>query len=386
MQRTDVEYAVLGAGIMGVSAAFYLNELGHDVMLIDRKAVGEEASGRNAGSLSLQNKPYPIIPLCKGGIRTWKELETEIGGLGFKQSGGFRVAETPEQASFLDEDLAERNRYGLDVERVPADQVCEMAPYLSTHLTAVNYCAWDSYADARVATQRIALAASDRGVHVVTHSPVIDLTPLDTHRIAIQTAAAEYICRKLLVASGIWTKGIAEWLDVSLPINMRINQMIVTPRLPRIISHMITHASGNLTLKQVDCGSVLIGGGWPGDGDLERDIKLPRYDSVVGNASVAVRVVPALADVEAVRTWAGLDGRTEDQLPILGPLPGNANVFLASSCFGGYVAGPYIGKLMAQKMSSGCAEIDLAPFSPGRYSTEGSPQGGEANCRRSSTY
>ena len=386
MHRTEAEYAVLGAGIMGVSAAFYLNELGHDVMLIDRKAVGEEASGRNAGSLSLQNKPYPIIQLCKSGILTWKELETEIGGLGFMQSGGFRVAETDEQASFLDRDLEERNCYGLDVERMPADQVYEIAPYLSTHLKAVNYCAWDSYADARVGTQRIAFAASARGTHVVTHSPVVGLVPLGKNKVALQTEDAEYRCRKLLIASGIWTRRIAEWLGVSLPINMRVNQMIVTPRLPSIITHMITHATGNLTLKQLECGSVLIGGGWPGDGDLDRDIKLPRYESVVGNASVAVRVVPALADVEAVRSWAGLDGRTEDQLPILGPLPGSASIFLASSCFGGYVAGPYIGKLMAQRMSSGRAEIDLTPFSPNRYTSGEKQQGGESNCRSSSTY
>jgi len=383
MHRTDVECAVLGAGIMGVSAAFYLSELGHDVMLIDRKAVGEEASGRNAGSLSLQNKPYPIIPLCKGGILTWKELEAEIGGLGFNQSGGFRVAENDEQAAFLDTDLEERNRYGLDVGRMPAEQVHEMAPYLSSHLTAVNYCAWDSYADARVATQRIALAAFARGAQVVTHSPVVNLLPLGDKKIALQTEDGEYRCRKLLIASGIWTKHIAEWLGVSLPINMRVNQMIVTPRLPRIISHMITHATGNLTLKQLECGSVLIGGGWPGDGDLERDIKLPRYESVVGNSVVAIRVVPALADAEAVRTWAGLDGRTEDQLPILGPLPGSSSIFLASSCFGGYVAGPYIGKLMAQRMSSGHAEMDLTPFSPSRYSSGNNQQGGESNCRPS---
>jgi len=366
MNRVDVEYVVVGAGIMGVCAALYLNELGHDVVLVDRKAVGEEASGRTAGSLSLQNKPYPIIPLCKGGILTWKELESEVGGLGFKQSGGFRVAETEDQVNFLDEDRHERNNYGLGVRKVRLEEAWEMAPYLSPDLKGVNHCAWDSYADARVATQRIALAAAARGVTVETYTPV---RGLECHgqQVHVETETCTYRCRKLLIAAGIWTKELAKWLGVSLPINLRINQMIVTPRVPPLIEHMITHASGRLTLKQLECGSILIGGGWPGDGDLEKDVKLPRYESIVGNAAAAIRVVPALANIEAIRTWAGFDGRTDDQLPILGAIPSQENVFLASSCFGGYVAGPYIGKLMAQVMSTGEAEMSLDPFSPGRY-------------------
>jgi len=364
--RTDVASVVIGAGIMGVSAAFFLGELGQDVVLLDRGAVGDEASGRNAGSLSLQNKPYPIIPLCRAGIDTWKELETEVGGLGFVQSGGFRVAETDDQAKYLDVDLSERNRYGLGIGRVSPREVRAMAPYLSEDLTAVNHCKWDSYVDARVATQRIAQAAASRGVEILPQTPATGIH-VERGRVVVHTQDGVFVCRKLLVAAGIWTKDIAAWLGVSLPINLRINQMIVTPRLPHFIHHMITHAAGNLTLKQVDCGSVLVGGGWPGDGDLAANLKRPRYMSVIGNAQAAVRVVPSLANVEAIRTWAGFDGRTEDQLPLLGALPGYDDVFVASSCFGGYVAGPFIGKLMAQAMAGQKPEMALEAFSPRRY-------------------
>jgi sarcosine oxidase subunit beta len=196
----------------------------------------------------------------------------------------------------------------------------------------------------------------------------------------VRTPEGTYTCRKLLITAGIWTKEIANWLGIALPINLRINQMIVTPRLPHFIHHMITHAAGNLTLKQVECGSVLVGGGWPGDGDLARNVKMPRYLSVVGNALAAVRVVPGLADVEAIRTWAGFDGRTEDQLPILGALPGYDNVFVASSCFGGYVAGPFIGKLMAQVMSGRVPEMSLDAFSPRRYACVESNGKGGSTC------
>jgi len=241
-----------------------------------------------------------------------------------------------------------------------------MAPYLAEDLTAVNHCSWDSYVDARVATQRIAEAAASRGARILPKTPATGIS-VERGRITVRTPNGVYTCRKLLVTAGIWTKDIAAWLGVSLPINLRINQMIVTPRLPHFIHHMITHAAGNLTLKQVDCGSVLVGGGWPGDGNLAANVKRPRYMSVVGNAQAAVRVVPSLAGVEAIRTWAGFDGRTEDQLPLLGALPGYDEILIASSCFGGYVAGPFIGKLMAQAMTGQKPEMALDAFSPRRY-------------------
>lgn len=367
LQVQDVESVVVGAGIMGVSTAYYLNGLGGEVVLLERKAVGEEASGRNAGSLSLQNKPYSIIPLCQGGIATWREIQTDIGGLGFAQSGGFRVAEDDEQYGFLAHDLEARNRFGLGIERLPIVDARQIAPYLSPSLKGGNFCSWDSYVDARVATQRIALAAQARGVQIITRTQVTEIIRAGRDRVDVVTEGARYRCRQVLIAAGVWTRELATFLDLDLPINLRINQMSVTTRIPRVIHHMITHARGHLTLKQLDCGSVLIGGGWPGSGDLGKDEKWPRYDSIIGNAAVAVRVVPELAQVEAIRTWAGFDGRTADELPILGPVPGKENVLLASSCFGGYVAGPYIGKLMAQIMAGRTPELSLNAFSPGRY-------------------
>jgi glycine/D-amino acid oxidase-like deaminating enzyme len=295
-------------------------------------------------------------------------LDQEIGGLGFVQPGGFRVAETEEEYFFLAKDLKERNRYGLGIVQMPIEEVRRIAPYISDSLKGANYCLWDGYVDARVATQRIALAARSRGVEIVTNNAVIKIKWKNRSCIFVITKKQQYRCRRLLIAAGVWTRQLGRFLDLDLPLNLRINQMVVTSRYPRLIEHMITHARGHLTLKQLDCGSILIGGGWPGAGDLSQDIKRPRYESIVGNVAVAVRVVPELAPIEAIRTWAGFDGRTNDELPILGPVPEKGNVFLATGCFGGYVAGPYIGKLMAQMMIGQKPEMSIDAFSVRRFS------------------
>ena len=61
----ETEIAIVGAGIIGISTTFFLSKLNHEVTLFDRKNVGEEASGRNAGSLSMQNKPQEALTKLK---------------------------------------------------------------------------------------------------------------------------------------------------------------------------------------------------------------------------------------------------------------------------------------------------------------------------------
>jgi len=367
MQVRDVEVLVVGGGIMGVCAAYFLRQSGHEVVVVERKTVGAESSGRNAGSIALQNKRLHLIPLCKKGIETWRELDREVDGLEFTSSGGLRVAETPDDVRILDQVLPLQNKLGLDVQRLSTEEVRAMAPYLSDSLMAANYCSWDSFVDALRSTERIAAEAEGHGVEFICRSTVRDLRWLNAQRVEADVGETTFRCRILVLATGAWTERMAGLLGAFIPIVVRMNQMIVTSRIPRFVHHMISHARGILTLKQVSCGSVLIGGGWQGHGCLELDEVRPALDSVIGNANVAVRVVPALGDMEVIRTWGGFDSRTEDEYPVIGSLVGKKNVLVGTSCIGGYVAGPYVGRLLAQLVHEGKSEMKLESFSPGRF-------------------
>jgi len=231
------------------SAALYLNELGH-VMSSDCKAVVEEASGRNMVKLSLQNKPYPIVPSCGGGIPTRKGMEAGIGGLGFRQSGGFRVAESDEQAVPVNRDLEARNRYSLDVRGMSADHVHETAPCLLSYPTAANFCAWDSCANAQIARRRSALAASARGGTLLPICLSSACYLSATRRLPYGLEDSEYRCRKLPSASAVLTVRIAERLGGSLPTNLRRKQMPIPPTVAGHPLHMLMHAIGNLMVKR----------------------------------------------------------------------------------------------------------------------------------------
>jgi sarcosine oxidase subunit beta len=110
--------------------------------------------------------------------------------------------------------------------------------------------------------------------------------------------------------------------------------------------------------------SCLVGGGWPGGGDYRNGRKETLLASTLGNAAVALRIVPALAPLRVLRSWSGFDWRTADQMPVIGELPGRAGKFVCTSCFGGYTLSPLLGRGLAQAALTGSLPPELEAFSP----------------------
>ena len=64
VEPAPIDIAIIGAGIIGVSAAFKLQEAGRSTVLIDRKGVAEETSRGNAGAFAFSD----VIPMANSGV------------------------------------------------------------------------------------------------------------------------------------------------------------------------------------------------------------------------------------------------------------------------------------------------------------------------------
>jgi glycine/D-amino acid oxidase-like deaminating enzyme len=131
-----------------------------------------------------------------------------------------------------------------------------------------------------------------------------------------------------------------------------------------MVSLLVTHIRGILSLKQYPHGTCVIGGGWQGLGSLKTGRKDLDYVSLLHNLRLAVKIVPSLANVRLVRSWAGFEGVTPDSLPFFGKLPGHSNAFIIGCARGGWTIGPYLGQLMTElvltnKTSYPMDEFDL---------------------------
>ncbi len=370
MTNNRYDIAVIGGGIMGCSTTFHLAKRGADVILLEKNsAVGLESSGVNAGSICIQNKPFDLIDLAIAASDEWQSLSEKVGyDVGYHRVGGFRIAENSEQLSKLRRFTAEQRERGLPVEELSSDEVRERAPYITGEIAGANFCPLDGHADSLVATDRIAQAAMDSGAKILTNAGVSDIERSGSgYKLSYENGYIE--AGLIVITSGIWSREIAATLGVNVPLKLRNNQIMIAQRSPKIVKHMITHADGNLTLKQLDSGTIVIGGGLQGHGNLSDGHASPSLKGILANARAAFRVMPELGDLQIIRSWAGFDGRTVDQLPIMGPLPDHPQIHILTSCFGGFVVGPLVGRLMAQNILEGQTDIPIDRFSFERYTS-----------------
>lgn len=366
MVPRSADVLVIGAGAIGSFAALELARNGHAVTVLERKVPGIEASGTNAGSLGAQNKPVRLAALAVSAIDAWSRFDTETGlRAGYHRTGGFRVAENENGARRLRADAEAQRAQGVPIEHIDGDEARRRAPYLSRTVTAANFCALDGHNDALTAGALVARAAEHQGARIVRSVEALDITREQDGSFAVNTAEGVMRAGRLILTAGIWSRDFLVKAGIELPVHLRNNQMMVTEPAAPVLEHVVFHVDGHLTLKQVyPAASCLVGGGWPGTGDFRQHRKDTQLASTLGNASVAIRIVPALAPLRVLRSWSGFDWRPADQLPVVGEVPGWDGMFVCTSCFGGYTLSPLLGRGVAQAAITGKLPDDLQPFSP----------------------
>lgn len=362
-----VEICIIGAGIFGVCSGFFLAKRGYKVIIIDRDYISQRASGINAGSLALQNKhPRALISLARKAIDIWDYFGKIDKNIEYKRCGGFRVAETESEAKILKAEQKKQKELGLNIEYLENKELLKAAPYLSKHLYAANYCELDGFANARTAVGRIAKLAIREGVKFSLHNQVNHIK-IKSNLIMLETSRGIYEAEKLILAGGVWMGELLNSLGVNIPINLFINQLLVSAPEKYVIKHVITHVNGNLTVKQLDIGTVIIGGAWQGEGSLVRDEKKLLLSSVKGNSNIACRVIPCISKFLINRIWPGFHGYTKDRLPLFGRLPGYESIYINGSCSGGFTIAPYLGKLIAELIDEGKTSEDVRYLNPNRF-------------------
>jgi glycine/D-amino acid oxidase-like deaminating enzyme len=363
--RTDL--VVIGGGILGTLTALLVARAGVDVVLLERGAMFREASGVNAGGLAIQTTVPDITPDAVASVATWSRLADDLGAdVGFVRTGGFRVATSEKEVAELLEAMPRLAALGLTMQWHGGNEIRHNLPWLGSGIMGASYCAEEAFAVPMLAGAALKNAALGAGARVHEHTAVTGLTPVGK-LVQVRTAGGDITARRVLIAGGAWIASIARMLGVEIPLLLKTFMLTVTERAPPIMGQLVTHARRNLTMKQFRNGTCVIGGGWPGVGSVSPVRKDIDVDVLARNLRHALSVVPRLGDVPVARSWAGLEGATADELPLMGALPGHPNVFVLGCVRGGFVLGPRLAPLMADVLLGRAAAAPPA-FDPGRFS------------------
>ena len=365
----DVAYdlTVIGGGLMGCTVALHLARAGMRVLLLEaRGGLCTQASGVNTGHIAVNDGRAYRVPYVLRGMGLWERSGEWLGtDVGFCSRPGLKVAFTEAEEEELAASAATMRAEGAVQEMIGANRARAIEPNLSPAIRAAVWSPRDGYANPLRIADAYAAALARAGVEVRLNAPVqaIDGGP----PFAVRTNSGPVRAGRLLLAAGVWIGELAAMLGVRLPMMCRVSQVTVTERQPPMIRTALGIATDTLSLKQVENGTVLIGGGWQGIGSPTEGPREVIPDHVIGNLRLAAATVPMLASARAVRTWLGLEARAADNLPLAGALPGIPQAWVLGAVHTGFALGPAMAEMMARLIRG---EGDQVPmFDPARFGT-----------------
>jgi glycine/D-amino acid oxidase-like deaminating enzyme len=373
---TDV--LVVGGGILGLATAYGLAREGIEAVVVDRATLS--GSTANAGSLHVQMQsrfirlePPERVALVQKhqmmyvrSIEAWRALERALGeDIEIVVEGGLMLAETPEQYEFLAHKCRREAALGLAVEMVSASEVGRLAPYLSSAVAGAEFCANEGRVNTLLANKALESALRVAGVPVLRPLSV-DSLERDHRGFMATTKKGRIRAARLVNAAGSGAGALAAMLGCHLPVESEAIHANVTEPIAPIMTHLVQHAERGLTLKQTSDGNVVIGGGRPSFLDPVTGMPGVMRRSIEGNLSIALEFAPWLTNVQLIRTWGGINAKT-DGLPVMGEVPGQPGHFVVVSGDAGYTLGPWTARLLADVMAGRDPGYDVGDFSVARF-------------------
>ena len=362
--QQTIDVAVVGAGAMGATVALHLARGGMRTALIDRGEICREASGVNAGTLTLHMTRAALIPYAMKGRELWLTAEKWLGmDVGARSAPGLSLAFTPAEREMLERRAEARTAMGAPIRLLTSAEARGIEPGLNASLIAAAFCELDGHVTAYLTGRAYRQALRAAGVEIVEQMPVEGIEPLG-RAYRIHGPGRVIRARRVILAGGVWLETMLAWLGLHAAVKCLINQLVVTERMRRVMRSVVGIASGLLSLKQFENGTVLIGGGWQGIGDPVRGGVEAIPDNLVGNIQLARHAIPALGETRVVRIWLGLESETADAMPMIGALPGLEEAYVIGCVHSGYTSAPYLGRLLADRVLGSEPEMPL--FDPAR--------------------
>ena len=376
MRTISADVAIVGGGIVGVSAALFLQQRGKRAVVLEKRMVSFEASGRNGGGVRQQGRLHPEIPFARGAAELWNRLDSLLGHeTGYRRLGNMFVAANDAEMEWLADQRRQEAELGLDTELLNAEQIRELAPGLAPHFIGGKLCPTDGHAVPAQATVAIAQAAEEAGAQLFCHNPV-ERIGLEQGRVAyVETPELRVEAPVVLNAAGPWSPYISQMVDLYLPVFPSRAYGTSTPPLEYIAGPFVLTAAWDFSVVQGADGRVRLSGG-AGRGDLSRftfskDFNWGYFEQLKARAP---EVFPALANVELEHVWAGTRECTPDMMPILGPVDSPAGFWNCTGFSGhGFALGPYAGQLMTEWILDGKPSLDLSYFDYRRFNRPEGP-------------
>ncbi len=376
---TTADILIIGGGVMGASAAYYLASHGvKNIVLLEKEPYfGTGATGRCAGGVRYQFSTEINVKLSMASLPMIEQFKEEIGQeINYNQCGYLLVATHEAEAVKFKHNVELQNKLGVPTQLLSGDEVRARLPLMKfDDAISGTFNQKDGTVDPNGVVMGYINAAQKMGVQAVSGVEMLGITVSGGNVKEVQTSLGAIQTRSVLNVAGPWSSQIGKMAGIEIPVTPLRRQMFTTNPLkevPEDFPFVIDFAK-SLYFHREGAG-LLIG--------MSNQNEKPGYDQNVDedfellNLEAAIERMPLVEKASRAAHWAGLYEVTPDAHPIYGGT-GVKGFFLCTGFSGhGFMHGPISGKLMSEFILDGkfssvdVSMLDLNRFEDGRLIQE----------------
>ncbi len=354
---------VVGGGVIGLLSAYQLADAGLEVQVLDQRDVGREASWAGGGIVS-PLYPWRYSPAVTALAHWSQDFYPQLGARLLAESGidpevhvtGLYWLDLEDEG----EALAWAKREGRPLTAVDIQSVYRAVPPLGPGFSHAVY--MPGVANVRnprlLKSLREALQRMPN-VTLLENAKATGFVREAERVVGVSTESGELRADRVVVAAGAWSGGLLASLGLQLPVKPMKGEMILFKCAEDFLLRMVL-AKGRYAIPRRD-GHILVGSTLE---DVGFD-KTPTQEALDSLRASAIELLPALADAEVVKHWAGLRPGSPEGIPYIGPVPGFEGLWLNCGHFrNGLVLAPASCQLLADLLLGREPIIDPAPYAP----------------------
>ena len=372
--KHTADVAVIGGGVIGLTIARALAHRGAgDVCLIERNAVGYEASFAAGGMLAPQAeansqddffhlacRSRDLYPNFAAALLDETGIDIELD-----TTGTLYVALTYHDRVEIEKRYDWQNAAGLAVEKLTPSQARELEPCINADVLGALRFPLDVQVENRRLLAALTNSVSNLGVSILTGASV-ESVKIERDRVTgVITSRGVISCPSVVIAAGTWSSLIKlspASEKPALVIEPVRGQMISFDARPQVTRHVIYSPRGYIVPRQ---DGRLLAGSTSERAGFAKQVTAGGISTILKNA---LEISPSVASLPIIDTWAGLRPRSPDSLPVLGPCDEIGGLFYATGHYrNGILLAPATGELITEAVVAGVTSPLLGPFSPGRF-------------------
>ena len=415
----NADLVIIGAGLAGVSTAYYAAKCGvRSVLVLDKGAVGGEQSSKAWGFVRQQQRDPLELPLMMGSNALWQTLEAELDAdLEWRKSGNLGIARDESEFDEYRSWKEVGDAQGLPTRLLRGDEVRELLPGIQGEWIGGLVTPSDGHASPPKTTAAFAAAAGRLGASIETDCAAISIDVRNERVRGVNTERAYVATERAVCAAGAWSSRLLGPLGIRLPqLRVRASVGLSSPSDPLVpvaawspeiafrqrpdgvmVLARFDHADHDLTLSSLlraryflptfrdtredvsfhlglpflrDLADRLLPRGLGPDPARRWSVGLPPTNHQSPEQALVhfKRLFSAAERLRIEDRWSCYMDVTPDMLPALGPVAGIEGLTVATGLSGhGFAMAPIIGKVTAASALGEDSGFDLGAFSVRRW-------------------